>query len=145
MTSDKEPIRIDQYVQYITIGAVIAVVYVFAFMFVVNTWFNEDISVDDFPLEKFDQDFNAVCISRGCLLKNSDDTDFGFSKDGHYYFRSVDSSKQIKVFDDRLGNSVTNFPIGFTFDVRIYSKNKILCGGIADSTNLLYMILLIKH
>ncbi len=117
MTSDKEPIRIDQYVQYITIGAVIAVVYVFAFMFVVNTWFNEDISVDDFPLEKFDQDFNAVCISRGCLLKNSDDTDFGFSKDGHYYFRSVDSSKQIKVFDDRLGNSVTNFPIGFTFEM----------------------------
>ena len=38
MTSDKEPIRIDQYVQYFTIGAIIAIVYVFAFMFVVNTW-----------------------------------------------------------------------------------------------------------
>jgi len=38
MTSDEEPIRTDQYVQYITIGAIIAVVYVFAFMFVANNW-----------------------------------------------------------------------------------------------------------
>lgn len=38
MTSDEEPIRTDQYVQYITIGAIIAIVYVFAFMFVANNW-----------------------------------------------------------------------------------------------------------
>jgi len=50
MTND-ELTTID-YVRYFVIGVIIAIAYVFVFVIVVNYWFTDDISVDDFPFPK---------------------------------------------------------------------------------------------
>ncbi len=102
MTTNGESLSTKDTISYAVIGIALGIIYVGAFMIILNVMdINDDISIDDFPLEKFSQGYDAICISRGCLIKNSDDTDFGFSKDGYYYFRSIDTNKTIKVFDDR--------------------------------------------
>ncbi len=121
MTTNGESLSTKDTIAYAVIGIALGIIYVGAFMIILNVMdSNDDISIDDFPLEKFSQGYDAICINRGCLIKNSDDTDFGFSKDGYYYFRSIDTNKTIKVFDDRSGNSVTNNPTGFTFEMDVF-------------------------
>jgi len=129
----KEDKKANEERKLLLLGLVIVAVVIISVFFVVyyflesekNKRTSDEIRLDEFPLELFDQDYDVICEKQNCLIKIGEE--MGWSHEietGKLKFYS--NSRELKMFDNNFGNEETRIVNNLEFSEKRFGSSFVV-------------------